>query len=99
MIHRVIPAIVKDGQFHIQESLSELEGREVMLRVEDPTVTVSELPRLQPSPFHDDDVEIELFIHSPFRRDVVTGVVRDGGRLAPCLIFPEACRPEEDEDE
>lgn len=99
MIHRIIPAVVKDGQFHFQESLSELEGREVILRVEAASLDVSELPRLQPTPFYEDDIEIEVFIPSPFKRDVVTGVIRDGGRLAPCLVFEEESQTEDVEDE
>ena len=89
MIHRVIPATVKDGQFHVKESLTDLEGHDVILRVEESTSDELVPQRLRPSPFFEDEMEIEVFIPSPFQHRTVSGTIRQSVPLTPCLIFPE----------
>ena len=92
MNRRAIRAEVTNGQFRFQESVADLEGRRVWLVVldEDDSPT-EELPRLQPSPFIDENIAVEQDVNfeRPFRRRILKATVRDGGRLPPTLILPE----------
>ncbi len=96
MIHRVFSAEVQNGQLRFDESLADLEGYRVMVVLDDDQAANSELPRLKPQPELESETEIEssVWFAPPFRREIGTAVIRDGGRLPPCLIFDE-----EDQDE
>ena len=90
MIQRTFPAEVLNGQLHFDEALTDLEGRHVVVRL-DIRETPETLSRLPPSGIEDEAPEFDLSMISspPFRQTGVFVQVRDGGRLAPCLIFPE----------
>ncbi len=91
MVRRAFPAEVTNGQLRFQESLSDLEGRRVLVVLDEYESPSKVLPRLTPDPLtvEELDVEQEVNFERPFRRRKVTATVRDGGRLQPTLILPE----------
>ncbi len=91
MIHRAFPAEVTNGQLRFQASLTDLEGRRVMVVLDDCVSPSSQWPRLTPGPMSDTetDVEHEIDFQRPFRWETLAVAVSDGGKLAPCLILPE----------
>ncbi len=91
MIHRPFPAEVTNGQLRFDESLTDLEGRKVMVVLDVRDSSGVTMPRLSPSPMCDEVSEIDepVDFERPFRRQVINTPIRDGGRLPPCLIFPE----------
>ena len=103
MVRRAFPAEVTNGQLRFQESLADLEGRRVLVVLDDceaPLPTTNSSPRLTPDPVSAEEFvpEYDLNFERPFRRKKVVGTVYDGGRLRPTLILPEEL-PEEDGDE
>ena len=91
MIHRPFPAEVTNGQLRFDESLADLEGRKVIVVLDVSEPSTTHLPRLSPSPMCDEVSEIDepVDFERPFRRQIINATIRDGGRLSPCLIFPE----------
>ena len=94
MVRRAFPAEVTNGQLQFQESLADLEGRRVLVVLDEceaPTPTSKPWPRLTPEPMTAEELvpEQDLNFERPFRRKKVTATVRDGGRLQPTLILPE----------
>ena len=91
MVRRAFPAEVTNGQLRFQESLVDLEGRRVMVVLDDLPTKVEGLPRLTPDPvqFDDMDIEQDVSFRMPFRWEKVTATVKDGGPLRPCVILPE----------
>lgn len=91
MIHRTFPAEVTNGQLRFQASLRDLEGRRVMVVLDECESPSDVWLRLTPDPLIDDVLssELDVGILRPFRRDDVTVAVRDGSKLSPCVILPE----------
>lgn len=91
MIRRAFPAEVTNGQLRFQASLTDLEGRRVMVVLDDVESPSSQWPRLTPEPTAGDEIDIEheIVLQRPFRWEAVTVAVSDCGNLSPCLILPE----------
>lgn len=92
MVRRAFPAEVTNGQLRFQESLVDLEGRRVMVVLDDLPTKDENRPRLTPDPVQIDDMDVEQDVppfRRPFRWKTVNAVVKDGGPLRPCLILPE----------
>ena len=85
MIRRAFPAEVTNGQLRFQASLTDLEGRRVMVVLDDCESPSSKWPRLTPGPMAEDDFDIEheIDLQRPFRWETVAVAVRDGGKLSP----------------
>ncbi len=91
MVRRTFPAEVTNGQLRFQESLVDLEGRRVMVVLDDLPAKDENRHRLSPDPVQFDDLDIERAVsfRMPFRWETVNAVVKDGGPLRPCVILPE----------
>ena len=91
MIRRAFPAEVTNGQLRFQASLTDLEGRRVMVVLDDCESPSSQWPRLTPRPMSGPEVDVEHEIDSqkPYYWETVAVAVNDGGKLSPCLILPE----------
>ena len=92
MARRTFSAEVTNGQLRFQESLVDLEGRRVLVVLDDFPTKVENRPRLTPDPVQIDDLDIEQDVppfQRPFRWEAVNAVVKDSGPLRPCLILPE----------
>lgn len=90
MSRRRFAAQVMNGQLRFQESLVELEGRRVLVVLDDePTIT--EWPPLTPNTRSVDEAEIEkdVSFRMPFQWEPVKAKVTDRGPLRPCGIVPE----------
>ena len=91
MVRRAFPAEVANGQLCFQASLMDLEGRRVMVVLDDYETASPQWPKLTPAPLADDELnpEQDVDFQRPFRWETVAVSVIDGGKLAPCLILPE----------
>jgi hypothetical protein len=84
---------VRQGQLHVDKSLSDFEGQRVLVTVIAPdrlsTPTTQEpLPNGEPPA--DLNVEVDVFVPMPAQEERLTAVtVRDLGPARPCLILPE----------
>ena len=90
MIRRTFPAEVTNGQLRFQASLTDLEGRRVMVVLDECESPSKQWPRLAPGPLADDefDTEQDVNFQRPFRWETVGVSVSDGGNLRPCLALP-----------
>ena len=90
MIHKTFPAEVANGQLHFQASLTDLEGRRVMVVLDECESPSKPWPRLTPEPLTDEELDVEQDVNfqRPFRWETVAASIRDGGKLLPCLILP-----------
>ena len=75
MVRRTFLAEVTNGQLRFQESLVDLEGRRVMVVLDDLPTKVEGLPRFTPDPvqFDDMDIEQDVSFRMPFRWEKVKG--------------------------
>ncbi len=91
MVRRAFPAEVTNGQLRFQESLADLEGRRVLVMLDEYEPTKKEWPRLTPDPLTLDELDIEhdVSFRMPFRWEPVEATVVDAGPLRPSLIVPE----------
>ncbi len=91
MIRRAFPAEVTNGQLRFQASLTDLEGRRVMVVLDDCESSSSQWPQLTSGPMADDEIDIEheIDLQRPFSWETVAVTVSDGGKLPPCVILPE----------
>lgn len=90
MIRRAFPAEVTNGQLRFQASLTDLEGRRVMVVLDECESSSKQWPRLTPEPLTDDELgaDQDVNFQRPFRWETVTASFRDVGKLPPCLILP-----------
>lgn len=91
MVRRAFPAEVTNGQLRFQESLSDLEGRRVMVVLDECELPSKARPKLTPDALTAEEMpaEQDLDFERPFRRKTISATVIDGGRLRPCVILPE----------
>ncbi len=91
MIHRVFSAEVQNGKLRFDESLADLEGHRVRVVLDDDQTANSQQQWLRPQPelVSETEIESEMLFAPPFRREIVTAEIRDGGWMPPCLIFDE----------
>ena len=91
MIRRAFPADVMNGQLRFQESLADLEGRRVLVVLDECETASNQWPQLVPDAraIDEKDVEKDVSFHMPFRWEPVKATVTDKGALRPCLIVPE----------
>ena len=91
MIRRAFPAEVTNGQLRFQASLTDLEGRRVMVVLDECDSPSNQWPRLTPDVLSDDEsnADQDLDFQRPFQWETVAVSVSDGGKLPPCLILPE----------
>ncbi len=90
MIRRTFPAEVTNGQLRFQESLTDLEGRRVMVVLDECESPSKQWPRLTPDVLTAEklDVEQPVNFQRPFLWETMTASISDGGKLPPCLILP-----------
>jgi len=91
MVHRAFPAEVTNGQLRFQESLADLEGRRVLVVLDEYESPSKPWPRLTPDPLSLDELDIEhdVSFRMPFQWEPIKATVVDGGPLRPSLIVPE----------
>ena len=91
MVRRTFPAEVTNGQLRFQESLVDLEGRRVMVVLDECESPSNLWPKLTPEALTAEELtaEQEVNFQRPFRRKTIAATVTDCGRLPPCLILPE----------
>ena len=79
MIHRAFPAEVTNGQLRFQASLTDLEGRRVMVVLDDCESPSSQWPRLTPDALTAEELDSEKDVNfkRPFRWETVA--MRLGG--------------------
>ena len=91
MVRRAFPAEVTNGQLRFHESLADLEGRRVLVVLDEYESATKPLPRLTPDPMTLDELDIEhdVSFRMPFHWEPVQATVVDGGPLRPSFIVPE----------
>ena len=85
MVRRAFPAEVTNGQLRFQASLSDLEGRRVMVVLDECESPSKQWPRLTPEPLDEDvlDADQDVNFQRPFRWETVAASVGDSGKMPP----------------
>ena len=90
MIRRAFPAEVTNGQLRFHTSLQDLEGRRVMVELNECESPSSQWPILTPEVSLDDvsDLDQNVEFQRPFQREALRFMVNDAGKLKPTVILP-----------
>ncbi len=91
MLKQEFDACVVDGQLVPADALRAFEGHQVHVTIAVPPVFASPSRDAPENAAPEDlDVEKDVYVAMPFPETVMQEpIIVDGGRLKPCLIFPE----------